>query len=392
MKGGTTPAKSTDLTRDVFVRVCIILLLNLFVVMAHAFSVTELEALRRKYGAPGLAASVVKPQSIDVWVTGLRKIGSDVKISDTDKFHLGSNTKAMTATLLAQLIEAGTLSWQSTLQEIFPELSMRVEFLNVSVEMLAAHRSGITGDMGAIESGELWSWMWQNNSTKTNFQRLEIARRLLVFPAQHTPGTTFLYSNWNYIIIGAILEKLSNQSWEILMRKKLFEPLGMPSCGFGAAGNTEATTPDQPWPHTSLNGVFTPVSPTSALDNPKSLGPAGTVHCSLQDWGKFLQAHLNGFNRRDTPILRASSYQKLHTPYPGQEYTPGAWLSFAFRNRMALQHTGSNTMNFANVWLLPADNVGVFVTTNAAGSSIFELTDSVIGELLKSIFTNGFEE
>jgi CubicO group peptidase (beta-lactamase class C family) len=351
--------------------------------MANAFSVTELDALRRKSGAPGLGAAIVRSQSVDVWTTGVRKMGNDSKILNTDQFHLGSNTKALTATLLAQLIEAGSLRWESTLQEIFPEISIRSEFLNVTVEMLAAHRSGITSDMGAVESGQLWSWMWQNNS---NSNRYEISQRVLAFPAQSTPGTSYLYSNWNYVIIGAVLEKYSNLSWEELMQQKIFAPLKMSSCGFGAAANSALAAPDQPWPHTLQNGVFTPVPSSSALDNPHSFGPAGTVHCSLGDWGKFLQVHLNGFQRRDTPILRAASFAKLHTPYPGQEYTPGGWLSFSMRNQKVLQHTGSNTMNFANVWLFPAEEIGFVATTNAgdAGTSMFEFTDSVIGALIQA--------
>ncbi len=368
-------------------RVGCILLLNIFTVLAHAFSVTDLEAERRKIGAPGIGAAIVKPQSVEVWTTGVRKMGTDIKILNSDKFHLGSNTKALTATLLAQLIEVGSLRWESTLQEIFPEISIRSEFLNITVEMLAAHRSGITTDMGAVESGQLWSWMWQNNSTPTPSDRYEISRRVLAFPAQAKPGTRFLYSNWNYIIIGAILEKFSNVSWEELIQQKIFAPLNMSSCGFGAAGNPALAAPDQPWPHVLQNGVFNPVPSTGALDNPQSLGPAGTVHCSLTDWGQFLQAHLNGFRQRNTPILRAVSFAKLHTPYPGQDYTPGGWLSFSMRNQMVLQHTGSNTMNFANVILFPAEDIGFIATTNAGdtGNAIFELTDSVIGSLINSV-------
>ncbi len=372
-------------------RVGCILLLNLFAVLAHAFSVTDLEAQRRKIGAPGLGAAIVKPQSIEVWTTGVRKMGNDTKILNTDKFHLGSNTKALTATLLAQLIEAGSLRWESTLQEIFPEISIRSEFLNVTVEMLAAHRSGITSDMGAVESGQLWSWMWQNNSTQTLLpiiaQRHEIAQRLLAFPAQYKPGTHYLYSNWNYIIIGAVLEKYSSVSWEELLQQKIFAPLNMSSCGFGAAGNPALATPDQPWPHVFQNGGFSAVPATSVLDNPQSLGPAGTVHCSLADWGQFLQAHLDGFQQKNTPILRAASFTKLHTPYPGQEYTPGGWLSFVMNNRRALQHTGSNTMNYANVLLFPAYAIGFVATTNAgdADKAMFEFTKSVIDALIESV-------
>ena len=88
-------------------RISFILLINLFAIATHAFSVTELETQRLKIGAPGAGAGLITYQAIDVWTTGVCKAGSRVKIQDTDKFHLGSNTKAMTATLLAQWIECG---------------------------------------------------------------------------------------------------------------------------------------------------------------------------------------------------------------------------------------------------------------------------------------------
>jgi D-alanyl-D-alanine carboxypeptidase len=369
------------------VRLGLILLLNLFAVFVHAYSVTELESSRRKFGAPGLGAGLITPQTIEVWTTGVRKVGHVAPLQNSDKFHLGSNTKAMTATLLAQMIEAGTLRWQSTLREIFPEITLRSEYVNVTLEMLTAHRSGITSDMGAIENGELWSWMWLNSSSQIFSERFDISQRILAFPPQQTPGTGYLYSNWNYIIIGAVLEKFSQLSWEELMQQKLFKPLQMSSCGFGATANIELSSPDQPWPHTLEKGVFVPMPSNRPHDNPRGFGPAGTAHCSLADWGKFLRAHIDGFQNKDTAILRAAGFAKLHTPYPGQQYTPGGWLRLSVGDRPVLQHTGSNTMNFSNVWLFPADGTGFIATANAAdsGSTVFDLTDAVIGQLLKTV-------
>ncbi len=352
--------------------------------MTHAFSVTELENQRRKIGVPGVGVSIVRPESIEVLTSGYRKQGSNVKIQNPDKFHLGSNTKAMTATLVAKIIETRQLSWNTTLREIFPELPLRAEFLNVTVEMLAAHRSGITGDMMAIDHGDLWSWMWHNNFEQHISQRYEISRRVLSFLPEHTPGTKYLYSNWNYILLGAILEKLTQQTWEELMWQKLFQPLGMLSCGFGNSVDTLSGAPNQPWPHVFKKGAYEAVSSTQSMDNPVNFGPAGTVHCSLEDWSKFLQIHLDGFRHKEVSFLSETSFSKLHTPYPGQDYTPGGWLTFIYKNHRVLQHAGSNTMNFANVWLFPNENIGVAVAVNAAdtNNSTFRFTDSLIGSLL----------
>lgn len=94
---------------------------------------------------------------------------------------------------------------------------------------------------------------------------------------------------------------------------------GMKSCGFGAPNK------DEPWPHETKNNLPSPLTPNFYAGNPTTVAPAGGVHCSLPDWSKFILAHIDGYNGKDN-ILKARTYQKLHTVYPGQDYTYGAWI------------------------------------------------------------------
>ncbi len=350
----------------------------------------ELEALRLKAGVPGLGAALLSDSRTQVWAAGVRKVESTAKIETTDKFHIGSCTKAMTATLVAIFIENQQLSWSSTLGELFPGLQIHKDFKNVTIEMLTAHRSGITNDVLSIDSGNLWLSMREsgNKNEDVRIARSSAVEKILSLSPLSPPGSQYLYSNWNYIIAGAILEKISGQAWETLMQEKLFTPLKMTSCGFGSAADPLLPNPNQPWPHRLSNNQVVSVLPDVFSDNPKSFGPAGTVHCSLQDWGSFLQSHLDGSNGKDTPILAANSFKKLHTGYKGQEYTAGGWLRLerSWLDGFALQHTGSNTYNFANVWLLPKNNVGIMVATNTGDENLgFNTTDTVVAALLKSI-------
>src|SRR5262245_7006455 len=80
------------------------------------------EATRQKYNLPSLAGTIVTSKGAgEMSVAGVRKAGTDVAVTANDKWHLGSNGKVMTSCLLATLIEANKLKWETTMAEVFPE-------------------------------------------------------------------------------------------------------------------------------------------------------------------------------------------------------------------------------------------------------------------------------
>ena len=137
------------------------------------------------------------------------------------------------------------------------------------------------------------------------------------------------------------------------MREIVFTPLGMTTCGFGGVGTPG--TIDQPWPHTA-NGAPT-ASNGPATDNAAVLGPAGTVHCSIADWSKFIADQLRG-ERGGGSLVKMDTYKTLHTPRFGGSYAFG-WgvTSRVWAGGTVLQHSGSNTMNFCVVWVAPLRDV-----------------------------------
>ncbi|MFQ3611714.1 MAG: serine hydrolase, partial [Fimbriimonadales bacterium] len=78
-----------------------------------------LEEVREQFDLPALGGSVIVPKHTLTAVVGHRKWGDPTRATRTDKFHLGSCTKAMTATMIAMQIEQGRLNWETPLAEIF---------------------------------------------------------------------------------------------------------------------------------------------------------------------------------------------------------------------------------------------------------------------------------
>src|SRR5215470_14830115 len=83
-----------------------------------------LEPIRLKYKLPALAGAVVTSKGLEaIGATGVRKAGTPVSVTVEDEWHLGSDTKAMTATIIAHLVQRGKLKWETTLGQVFPGLA-----------------------------------------------------------------------------------------------------------------------------------------------------------------------------------------------------------------------------------------------------------------------------
>jgi CubicO group peptidase (beta-lactamase class C family) len=313
-------------------------------------------------------------------VVGVRSAKSEVPAEVGDQWHLGSCTKAMTATLAARLVEKGKVSWDDTLDEVFPDLpeGMDPVWRGVTLRLLLSNRGGAPAN---LDADGLWGRLWQHTGTPRK-QRRTLVEEVLLRPPEVTPGTQFLYSNAGYAIAGAMIETRLDEPWEDMLRREVFEPLGMSSAGFGAPGTPGQL--DQPLGHRSTPQGQSPVALGKGDDNPAAIGPAGIVHASLEDWGRFAAAHLAGAAGR-TEFLGADSWTRLHSAPEGQEYALGWGLAQRpWAGGTALTHSGSNTMWFCTVWLAPEKGFGVLVTTNCAGPAAPTACDEACGVLIKA--------
>jgi len=322
-----------------------------------------LDPVIQKHDVPGMAAAVVrKGETVALGIAGVRTRGKPDKVAAADRFHIGSDTKAITGMLCGILVDEGKLKWSQTLGETFPDLkkSMHPQYQAVTLEQLLTHRGGAPGQ---LEKGDLWGKLWTHKGTPTS------ARRALLVgvtskPPEATPGTKYLYSNAGTSMAGYMAEKVTGKSWEDLVREKIFVPLGMTTAGFGAPG-TRAKN-DQPRGH-KADG--TPVEPGPGADNPVAIGPAGIVHCSVGDWARFAAANLPGGK---TKLVKPETLEKLHAAPaagPGEPKYAMGWIiaeGQPWAGGPALTHAGSNTMWYAVAWLAPAKDFAVVVACNQA--------------------------
>ena len=342
---------------------------------------------------PALAAIVFDDQKVIAsGAIGVRKFGDPTLVTIEDSFHLGSCTKAMTATLAARIVERGDISWTTTVKEALGLQNVDSALENITLLELMSHTAGMPASLKNQPPG-LWKYLYYNNTwqkgAKGRADRLKVAELLFSATPAQAVGS-YKYSNAGFMIAGAMLEAATDTEWEDLMRTELFKPLGMKNCGFGPAARPDKV--DQPWPHKLGNDKPLLVTPLirapESWDNPRSLGPAGTVSCTISDWAKFGQLHLGDGG----DYISTESMSKLHEVRNASARSALGWFSYkrSWAGGTALTHTGSNLFNFAIVWISPTKKKGVMVATNIGDGKtrgkIFKILDGVVWQLIQAHF------
>ena len=316
-------------------------------------------------GAPGAVVMVVDNGEPVIAVAGMRAEAGDTPVELTDLWHLGSNTKAMTAVLVARLVEQGVIDWEDTIAEHLGDRveTIRPQYAGATFVDLMQHRSGIVANPGPVTALQL---MGTDDDRDVMADRVVYAAAVLGRNPGAEPGT-FLYSNAGYTVAGAMLEAATGESWEALVQREVFAPLGIEQAGFGPPG--VAGEADQPRGHRGgLFGGISAVEPGASADNPPAIGPAGRVHMAMPDYAVWLNAVMAGARGEgDTDFLSAESWQILLTPPEGESYAMG----WGIGSDGSLQHAGSNTMWFVQAALWPeADRAAVAGVNEARMSRV----------------------
>jgi len=345
----------------------------------QAESMNELlQPIREKYCTPALAAVYVRGNHIArIGAVGVRKADSEEPVRIDDCFHIGSCAKSMTATMIARLVERGELSWDSKISEIFPELKQKIHegFKNVTLRQLLIHRAGLPDDTKPDTTIFPQLRTWKEPLPK---QRRKLVELLLKKKPAYEPGTKKIYSNYGYVIAGAMAEKVTGKSWEDLMKKLLFEPLQMKTAGFGPPGLSSSES--VAWGH--LGEKCEPMKPSLLADNPPVIGPAGRVHCSISDWAKYAVFHLRGARGEKGLLLEPKTFRELHGFHTGEGM---GWLvgERNWAGGKTLAHAGSNTLWFAVIWIAPNKDAAFLAASNCGSENAFRACDEAIATMIE---------
>lgn len=321
---------------------------------------------RREHQLIALGAVVASSHGVlDQAVDGQRSRAGDDPAGITDPWHIGSNTKALSALLYGQLVQLGLARWGATIPELFPDFATELDpaWRIVTIEDLFAHRTGM------MQMGGFWLNARRQDTRPVSEQRREAALTVLSRPPQKDPAQ-FDYNNLNYIVAGAAMEGILQaqedlpDTWEAAMQALIFTPLAdrdaAPGFGFGPP-------PEGLQGHRTHLGMFTgSVGRGKTADNPAVLGPAGTLHATLHAHATLAAEFLKSDSALVPPDLR----EKLFSPHPDRhgDYAMGWGVRSDPKYGKLFIHSGSNTAWYSRIIIAPDLDRVVIVNTNQFGA------------------------
>jgi CubicO group peptidase (beta-lactamase class C family) len=324
-------------------------------------------------------------------VAGVRRAGGTDSITRDDPFLICSATKAMTATVAALAIDQGRLSWNSTIGETLgPALNgIQPAWNSVTLAQLLEHKAGVPAD-----TARLWTLIRVEFFTRgsPSQKRGKVIRSVLSHPPVYTPGSGYVYSTLDYLIVGAMIEKAYGGSWEDSMRERLWKPLGMTTAGFGSPETCDGT---RPFGHLGILLLGHPVNHGGFWD--RLAMPAGfdMAQMTIEDWAKFVAIHLRGDPdnpNRECVLLTPGSYAILHALTPSKFYEAG-WFRAEFPWERhggseigpILSSQGDNYLWHAEAWLAPKADTAVLILCNQGGPNPGQPAAVAAADLLEAL-------
>lgn len=334
---------------------------------AIAAAVDEVVA---RYGLPGIAVGVVVDGEVrQVELRGEAVAGSGRAITRDTLFKVASNTKAMTAALLARQADAGLLAWDDPVVRHLPGFRMHDPWVTreMQVRDLLVHNSGL-----GPGAGDLMLWPEPNH-----FTRDEVIAGLAHLVPRWSFRSRYAYDNTLYIVAGEVAAAAGGAPFDVLLRREVFEPLGMDGCRVGTWRVAEAGPVAAP--HVRREGAWVARADGEVVaDMP--MAAAGGVRCSLDDMLRWVRAWLDpGASGADgQPWLSAAQRQAawtVHMPMPlgarmrrwnnSHFYGYGhGWRLTDVDGTLKVAHTGTLSGMYSAVTLLPELGVGFVLLVN----------------------------
>lgn len=336
------------------------------------------------FQVPGVSIAAVKHGEVVLLRGyGVRQLGGDAPVDEHTVFGIGSNTKAITATLIAMLVDEGKLAWDDRVAGHLPEFALADTAITrqLTIRDLIAHRSGLgtgVGDLLVFPASD--------------FTRDDIMARMRALPLRHPFRGGFRYNNLMYLVAGAVIESVTGRSWEDNVRERIFAPLGMRD----GATSGEEFDPAANWatPHRRIDGELRAVQP-AVFDNG---APAGSISASAADLARWMMVQLDSGRLGTRRLWSAEQARELWTiqnpitPGPPPPELP-AWrtpvqgyaLGFLvreYRGTRVVYHSGEVPGYFSHLYLLPDSGIGVAVLTSAETAVSHALAMTVVDALL----------
>jgi len=327
---------------------------------ATRFGAATFPALADSFEVPGAVIAVVHADSIlALEGSGYAELEAGVP-ADPDRtlFRVGSVSKLVTATTVMRLVEQGSIDLHADVDGLLPRVPVPDAFgLPVTPHDLLTHTAGFDERIFGV-------------GARDGAPELERFLAETLPPRIAPPGQLHLYSNHGYGLLGLLVSEVSGRPFAEVVRREVFEPLGMQSSTFA-----------QPPPRALIDNLATGYVTTGRDPVPLPLdyiafGPAGSLTTTAADMARFMIYHLGGVAPEGGEVLADSTRRTMQEPrwrthprMPGMGY---GFFGTELGRYRALRHRGGWPGWVAQLVLLPELELGVFVAINTDDNGLVD--------------------
>jgi len=284
-----------------------------------------------------------------------------IPVTATTRFGLASLTKMFTAVAVVDLVEAGSLDFDSPVVEVLPAGRRPATLLpEVTVHHLLCHTSGIADYCEEDEESpayvEDYGSLWVDRPSYSMERPIDFLPLFGDLAPYRPPGEQYQYSNAGYIVLGLLIEEVSGRRFTDVVQERVFARAGMDASGFFrldeavpdvAVGYLPRTGPEAPW-RSNIYSV------------PVVGGADGGAHSTARDIDSFLHAYAGG-------TLLGESQDRVLAPHSdaGDGYFEGYGVHLYPDGRYGHGGGDPGVEVFANRW--PDEDVNIVVLCNGEG-------------------------
>lgn len=341
------------------------------------FLKTELARRAEARGVPGAAVAVVIDGEIVDHAVGVLSTATAVETTTDAVFQIGSITKVWTATLVMQLVDEGLVELDEPIRTYLPDFRLADgdAVRTITVRQLLSHQAGFEGDIFT-------------DTGRGDDAIAKFVEGLAELPQIFPPGALFSYNNAGYILLGHLVERLRETTWEQALMEHIAVPLGLTHVSpspYEAILHRVAVGHVGPDEH----GTQTP-APVWALA--RSNEPAGSMLAmTARDLAGFARMHLSGgltpsgdavLSPASAAAMRTSEVRLPHVTGMGTAWGLG-WEVDRDGENPLYGHDGNTIGQASYLRVAPEAGVAVVLLTNGGDSMglFHDLVDPLLREL-----------
>ena len=323
----------------------------------------------QKTGVPGIAIGIVyRDKPIYLKGYGVRDVGTSYPVDADTVFQLASLSKPLGSTVIAGLVSDGVVKWDDPIIKYDPGFEMDTPYLtrNVTIGDMYSHRSGLYD-----HAGDLLEDM--------GYGRADILYRLRFVPTGNKFRSQYAYTNFGVTEGGVAAAKAAGKTWEEISEERLYRPLGMNSTS--SRLSDFLAQPNRARGHVLIDGKWQ----AKYQREPDAQSPAGGASSSARDMAQWMRLHLGGGKVDGKQLIASDALAETYRPQmvsnPARDpatdrtgfYGLGWGVNYDELGRVKLSHSGAFDLGAATtVYLLPSEQLGIVILTNAAPIGVAE--------------------